>query len=355
MPLVPCPDCGRQVSTAAISCPQCGRPNPADDATQSSAANAASAKLPVSPEHGERRPISRSSELPSAQNQRPSSAAVGSEPGFNKAVLAAVAIFALVLIIGMCSQGSSAGSSAIAVADSASRNVAVSAVPALSAEDSARFRQRAREIVQKHKPAGWPEADRSRMTALADTVIFFGDTTNAAVRAWLEAKREADEERLREQAEAAERQADAAKWTYSSTTDPMAGRSSRTASINSENTVEFDFPYGGQQHATLTLRNHPSYGRDVILRIREGQILCPSYDDCSIRVRFDDGAAERWSAVGPEDNSTTVIFIRNYTRFLQRMRNAKVVRIQIPVYQEGAPTFEFRIGGFDNQRYTNGS
>lgn len=26
MPLQPCPDCGRDVSTEALSCPQCGRP-----------------------------------------------------------------------------------------------------------------------------------------------------------------------------------------------------------------------------------------------------------------------------------------------------------------------------------------
>lgn len=26
MPLIPCPDCGRQVSPSAVACPQCGRP-----------------------------------------------------------------------------------------------------------------------------------------------------------------------------------------------------------------------------------------------------------------------------------------------------------------------------------------
>lgn len=26
MPLIECPDCGKQVSDAAVSCPQCGRP-----------------------------------------------------------------------------------------------------------------------------------------------------------------------------------------------------------------------------------------------------------------------------------------------------------------------------------------
>ena len=34
MPLVACPDCGRQVSTAARTCPQCGRPAPFSAATR---------------------------------------------------------------------------------------------------------------------------------------------------------------------------------------------------------------------------------------------------------------------------------------------------------------------------------
>jgi hypothetical protein len=37
------------------------------------------------------------------------------------------------------------------------------------------------------------------------------------------------------------------------------------------------------------------------------------------------------------------------------MRAARVVRIQIPVYQEGNPAFEFRVGGYDHERYTRGN
>jgi hypothetical protein len=352
MPLVPCPDCGRQVSTAAVSCPQCGRPNPAEHTSQTPG----SSEIPSqSPRPGERTSKPASPELSTVAQQPRSAPSTDDPPSDLTKLMGWVgAFFALVLIIGMCSQSGSVTPSAPNVADTTLLSTA-SYVPTLSAEDSARFKQRAREIVQEHKPADWPEADRSRMIALADTVVFFGDTADAAIRNWLAAKRRADEARIRAEAAAAERRVDAAKWRYVSDTDPMASRPSRTASIDSENTVEFDFPYGGQQHATLTLRDHPTYGRDVIVRIREGQILCPSYDDCSIRVRFDDGPAERWTAAGPADNSTTLVFIRNYSRFLQRMRNAKVVRIQIPVYQEGAPAFEFRVGGFDQDRYANGS
>lgn len=348
MPLVPCPDCGRQVSTAALSCPQCGRPNPAGQV------HAGSPAPPVPPAYPERSPTPGTPAPGTPVHPRRSAPAV-EEPGpvYTRVMLGMGGIIAVGMVIGMCDQNSTVASSATALTDTAS--VRTASVPMLSAEDSARFRQRAREIVQQHEPSGWPEADRSRMIALADTVIFFGDPGEPAVATWLAERNRAEEERMQAQAQAEAERADAAKWTYSSPTDPMASRPSRNATIDSENAVEFSFPYEGPQHATLMLRNHPSYGRDVILYIREGQILCSSFAVCTIRVRFDDGPAERWTGVGPADNSSTTVFIRNYSRFLQRMRNARVVRIQIPVYQQGEPVFEFRVGGFDNDRYTSGS
>lgn len=34
MPLTPCTDCGREVSSAAETCPQCGRPKPAESSSE---------------------------------------------------------------------------------------------------------------------------------------------------------------------------------------------------------------------------------------------------------------------------------------------------------------------------------
>lgn len=135
----------------------------------------------------------------------------------------------------------------------------------------------------------------------------------------------------------------------------MTSRKARYASIESENTLNFDFPYQGEQHGRLLLRDHPSHGRDVMILIDKGQILCHSYEDCEIRVRFDEGSPQRWSAGGPADNSSTVIFLRNEAGFIQKLRSAKVVRIQIPVYQEGQPMLEFHVGGFDYSRFREGT
>jgi hypothetical protein len=273
-----------------------------------------------------------------------------------KLLVGGAGVFGMLVLIGMCSEAGSRGSTAQPGTGSTSGTVSsFTQAPAVTHADSVRLRQRAKEIVRQNRSSGWAEADLPRMNARADTVVFFGDTTDSAVRTWIRAKRHADEQRIVAQAEAAGRQADAAKWSYSTATDPMAGRASHTASIESENTVEFGFPYEGAQHGTLWIRNHPSYGHDVFLTIERGQILCHSFDECTVRVRFDDGPAERWSGAEPSDNNTTTIFIRNYSRFVERMRHAKVVRVQIPVYQEGDQTFEFRVDGFDNGRYTSGS
>ena len=131
----------------------------------------------------------------------------------------------------------------------------------------------------------------------------------------------------------------------------MAKGTSYGALVRSTNTVEFSFPYGRPQRATLTLRTHPRHGKDVIFSIERGQFLCRSYEDCTILVRFDEQNPQRYSAVGASDGSTEAIFIRNYPRFVGSMLKAKKVRIAAEIYQQGAPAFEFDVSGFDVARY----
>jgi hypothetical protein len=140
-------------------------------------------------------------------------------------------------------------------------------------------------------------------------------------------------------------------WKYDHYDDSMSTRRAHSATLKSLNTVNFSFPYSGEQRATLTLRNHPRYGKEVIFEIEKGQILCPSYDTCSVLVRFDDGEPTSFTAVGAADHSTETIFIKNYNRFIEKMLHAERVRISASVYQQGSPVFEFRVGGFNQGLY----
>ena len=141
------------------------------------------------------------------------------------------------------------------------------------------------------------------------------------------------------------------QWHYSQDEDPMAKGTTYHAIVQSTNTVNFDFPYSGPQHGMLALRTHPRHGKDVIFKIEKGQILCRSYEDCTILVRFDDGKAQSYSAIGAADNSTETIFIRNYSRFVSSMQKAKTVRISVEIYHQGSPVFEFDVSGFSEANY----
>lgn len=140
-------------------------------------------------------------------------------------------------------------------------------------------------------------------------------------------------------------------WTYHNKEDEMSGGKTYTASVISSNSVSFSFPYNGLQNGTLLLRNDPKYGKDIIFRIEKGQILCSSYDGCNVLIRFDDEKPVTYSANPPADNSSEVIFISNYTKFLNNLKNAKIVRISPTIYQEGSPVFEFNVSGFDIEKY----
>ena len=142
------------------------------------------------------------------------------------------------------------------------------------------------------------------------------------------------------------------QWIYNEQEDKMTGGTTRHAVVLSSNLVNFGSPYAGPQNGRLSLRIDPKYGKDIIFRIERGQLLCHSYEDCEVLIRFDDGKPERFAGVGAADNSTETLFIRGYDRFLGKLRKSKLVRLSVNVYQQGAPVFEFDVSGFDLAKYS---
>ena len=137
------------------------------------------------------------------------------------------------------------------------------------------------------------------------------------------------------------------EWSYVDTQDEMTQKPIRKALVISTNTLSFGFPYDGAQHATLQLRKHPRWGSDVILEINRGQFLCSSYDGCSVTVRFGKGKPQRFSATEPDDNDTTLLFIRNYKGFVSQMRKVDQVVIEASFYQAGNQAMKFSTAGLN--------
>ncbi len=134
------------------------------------------------------------------------------------------------------------------------------------------------------------------------------------------------------------------RWQYHESPEKMGRGTVKLSTVRSLNEVEFDFPYRGRQRATLQLRIHPKYGKDVTLAVEKGQFLC-GFRNCQVSVRFDNGKVQNFSAVEPADHSTTMLFIRGYDKFLAGARKAKKVYIEAQFYQQGMRVFEFDISG----------
>lgn len=135
-------------------------------------------------------------------------------------------------------------------------------------------------------------------------------------------------------------------WSYDSSADEMGRGTIKKASIMSTTELNFGSPYDGPQRATLQLRQHPKYGKDVILFIERGQFHC-DYDNCTVTVRFGDGKAETVSASEPADNSSTALFLKGYDKFLRNLRTVPKVAIEARFYQEGNHVIEFDVAGFN--------
>lgn len=133
-----------------------------------------------------------------------------------------------------------------------------------------------------------------------------------------------------------------ADWEYKNSTDPMTGKESRFAHLTSENSLSLDSPYSGTNHGTLTVRQHAQYGKDVIFQVQKGQILCRLNSKCAVLVRFDDGKPVTFAGVGPEDNDSKLVFLRNPDGFINAAKKAKAILVQVGMYQSGNQVLTFK-------------
>jgi len=142
------------------------------------------------------------------------------------------------------------------------------------------------------------------------------------------------------------------KWEYRNYEDKASGKTAFKASLLSENKINLSFPYQGSQNGTLSVRNHPRWGKNIYLKIEQGQILSIdgySFDNKYFLVRFDDGDVKKWNYVGSSDQSSDIIFISNEKKFLKQLTAANKIYITINLYQDGQYTFVFDPKGLRNE------
>lgn len=130
-------------------------------------------------------------------------------------------------------------------------------------------------------------------------------------------------------------------WSYDTQLDKMTSKETKFANLVSDNTLNLDFPYSGENHGTIVIRKSQKDGLNIMVRIRKGQIICESYNDCKVSIRFDDNKATNWNFSKPADGSSETIFINNEAKFLTSVSKAKKILVSMTVYQAGTQILEF--------------
>ncbi len=138
-------------------------------------------------------------------------------------------------------------------------------------------------------------------------------------------------------------------WSYRSDIDQVTRKPAKLAEITSLGTQDLHWPYGPGIAARIVLQRHPRYGLGALVFIDKGQILCTSYQACGIMVRFDDRPPAKYFANRPSDGSSEAVFIQNYGKFLSELKRSQKVLIELPLYQDGARTWEFKVAGLSWQ------
>lgn len=134
------------------------------------------------------------------------------------------------------------------------------------------------------------------------------------------------------------------EWNYSESIDKLTGKSTALVRLNSNNQVNFDFPYAGGSTLEIVLRKSPRFGTDVMLTISKGQFKC-SFDGCHMEVAFDGKSPVKFELSEPSDGDHETMFLSNATRFISALKKSKKAVISVEFYQEGWPTFEYTTGG----------
>ena len=116
------------------------------------------------------------------------------------------------------------------------------------------------------------------------------------------------------------------------------------ANLKSDNSISQSFPYDGYTYATITIRYMKKYGYDAIISISKGQIHGSRYNgDNYITARFDEGTPKKYTFTEAADGSSEMVFLVSKSDFIKRCKQAKDIKIEVPLYQAGRPIFTFHV------------
>lgn len=123
----------------------------------------------------------------------------------------------------------------------------------------------------------------------------------------------------------------------------------RTAAIYSRTPVVEEGELAIQPDAQLVLRDHPQWGRSAYLLFAQSKFRCGP--PCRMDIGFDGGQAQSFAGKQADSGKGPALFIEDEARFIERLSDAREVRIQLPKGSGSASSLVFEVSGFDAARY----
>ncbi|MGB3454084.1 MAG: hypothetical protein WBA59_09660 [Moheibacter sp.] len=138
---------------------------------------------------------------------------------------------------------------------------------------------------------------------------------------------------------------ESASWQYSQDTDEMDNSTRKIASLNSDNTIKFDFPYG---NSSFSINVREWKGKtDVFLTCTKCQFIAGVMGEEKYRIKFDEEAPFEVPASFSSSAASDVVFLGNEKKIISKLKSAKTMMIEPQFYEVGYKPVKFKVEGFD--------
>lgn len=131
-------------------------------------------------------------------------------------------------------------------------------------------------------------------------------------------------------------------WEYKEEKDIMTEEINKYASLKSSNDYHMSMPYDKDVHCIIDIEKEGSKKTIVYLYLEDGIIWGSDYDgDNIVSVRFDDEKVKFYKFDTDTSGAIRKIKLRNSKDFIDKVKKAKYIIIETPVYDEGKIIFRY--------------
>lgn len=137
-------------------------------------------------------------------------------------------------------------------------------------------------------------------------------------------------------------------WKYGKSIDEMRNSVTEIAQLASLNTINLGFPYENTLGGIIITRSSGS--SEKIIFFTTAQVSCSEkelgYKGCVISAKFDDNPVEELIMLKDPENTKSMSISVGENEFLSKLRTAKKLTIEYPIYQNGNQQFNFDVSNF---------